>query len=195
MTHWMHRLLLRGSLLGLLLAAPLLRAAEPLIEHRTEVAASPAELWQAWTTREGLRSFFAPDARIDPRPGGLFEIHFNPYMPEGQRGADGLRLLALQPEQMLSFEWNAPPHLPEVRAQRTVVIVRFEALGEGRTRVTLSHLGWGSGGQWDEARAYFGKAWSFVLGNLNRRFAEAKPIDWTPWLARLKAEAERAAKS
>ena len=31
-----------------------------------------------------------------------------------------MRYMALQPKKMLSFDWNAPPHLPEARAQRTL---------------------------------------------------------------------------
>ena len=37
------------------------------------VAASPKQAWDAWTTREGIVSFFAPDARIEPRVGGLWD--------------------------------------------------------------------------------------------------------------------------
>jgi hypothetical protein len=60
---------------------------------------------------------------------------------------------------MLSFTWNAPPHLPEARSQWTHVVVRFFAADGGRTRVTLRHDGWGEGGEWDDAFAYFEKAW------------------------------------
>ena len=62
------------------------------------------------------------------------------------KGADDMRFMALQPKKMISFDWNAPPHLPEARAQRTFVVVRFEPLDEHSTRVTLHHTGWGDGG-------------------------------------------------
>ena len=41
-------------------------------------------------------------------------------------------------------------------------------------------------GEWDKTYAYFDKAWDKVLDNLQTRFATG-PIDWTEWLARLKA--------
>ena len=45
---------------------------------------APVEaVWQAWTTSEGIKSFFAPDARVEARPDGPFEIYFNPYAPPG----------------------------------------------------------------------------------------------------------------
>ncbi len=149
------------------------------------VTATPEQVWDAWTTREGITSFFAPDARIDARVDGAFEIYINPLAEPGLKGADGMRFMALQPPRMLSFTWNAPPSLPEARQQRTFVVVRIEPIGEKETRVTLHHTGWGDGGEWDKAYGYFDRAWGNVLGNLKKRF-ESGPIDWTAWLEQLR---------
>ena len=46
--------------------------------------------------------------------------------------------------------------------------------------------GWGEGGQWDESFKYFDGAWTRVLANLQKRFAEG-PIDWTAFLKSMKA--------
>ena len=172
---------------GLLCAAALLsQAAERAIEKEIVVRATLDEAWAAWTTREGIVSFFAPDAVIDPRVGGAFHIHIDPGAQPGAKGADDMRFMALQPNQMLSFDWNAPPHLPEARAQRTFVVVRFAAVDDKNTKVTLHHTGWGEGGEWDKAYDYFGKAWPNVLKNLKKRFDDG-PVDWKPWLLQLKA--------
>ena len=141
--------------LGLALAVSLgaAQAAERAIEKEVVVNATLDQAWEAWTTREGIRSFFAPDAVVEPRVGGAFHIHMDPGGAPGMKGADEMRVMALQPKKMLSFDWNAPPHLPEARAQRTFVVVRFAALDDKTTRVTLHHTGWGEGGQWDQAYA------------------------------------------
>ena len=167
-------------------------AAERAIEREIVVPASLDQAWAAWTTREGITSFFSPDAEIDARVGGAFHIHMDPSAPAGQKGADDMRYMAVQPKKMISFDWNAPPSLPEARAQRTFVVVRFEPLNEKETRVRLHHTGWGDGGQWDQAYAYFDRAWPRVLENLRKRF-ETGPIDWAPWLAQLKAMKDKAA--
>ena len=86
---------------------------------------------------------------------------------------------------MISFTWNAPPHLPEARKQRTVVIVRMQPQGDNETFVRLTHVGWGDGGEWDKTHAYFDRAWGNVLKNLEKRFVEG-PVDWKPWLDRIK---------
>jgi uncharacterized protein YndB with AHSA1/START domain len=162
------------------------QAAERALDKEVVVKATLDQVWQAWTTREGITSFFAPDARIEPRVGGAFQIYMNPGAEPGMKGADDMRYMALQPKKMITFDWNAPPSLPEARAQRTFVIVRFAPVDDATTRVTLHHVGWGEGGEWDKTYAYFDKAWSAVLGNLQQRF-EKGPRDWTAWLRQLEA--------
>ncbi len=170
---------------GMALAGLAAHAAERALEKSVEVAATLDEAWDAWTTEKGIVSFMAPGANVQARVDGLFEIYFDPLAQPGDRGADGMRFLAIQPRRMISFTWNAPPHLPEARQQRTVVIVRFEPVGERVVRVSLHHTGWGDGGEWDKAYAYFDRAWGNVLGGMKTRF-ESGPKDWSEWLAQLK---------
>ena len=172
---------MRGAAAGLILLAALptahAMAHERMISKDIVVDAPLAQAWKAWSTRAGIESFFAPEAVIEARPDGPYAIHFNPLAPAGMRGADDMRVLAVQENRMISFTWNAPPQFPEVRAQRTVVIVRTEPVSESRTRIALTHLGWGSGGQWDEAFDYFDNAWGRVLVACQKRFVDG-PVDW-----------------
>ena len=167
-------------------------AAERSLDKQVEIAATLDQAWDAWTTREGITSFFAPDAKVEPRVGGAFHIYIDPLAEPGAKGADDMRFMALQPKKMLSFDWNAPPSLPLARAQRTFVVIRFEALTDKSTRITLHHTGWGEGGEWDKAHAYFDRAWGGVLGNLKKRF-DVGPQDWTEWMAQLRKMHEQPA--
>ncbi len=160
-------------------------AGERALDRQVEIAASLDQAWEAWTTREGVTSFFAPDAKIEPRVGGAFEVYMDPLARPGMKGADDMRVMAVQPRKMISFDWNAPPHLAEARKQRTFVVVRFEPLADKLTRVTLHHTGWGDGGEWDAAYAYFDRAWGAVLANLKKRF-DSGPQDWGPWMEQLR---------
>ena len=181
---------LASALLCLPLAA---LGAERALDKEVVVPAGIDAVWSAWTTRDGIRSFFAPDAEIDARVDGAFHIFIDPLAKPGARGADTMRFMALQPKKMLSFDWNAPPHLPEARAQRTFVVLRFEPVDDTHTRLRMHHTGWGDGGEWETAYAYFDRAWGNVLGNLTQRFETGQPMDWTAWLAQLKKmhEADR----
>ncbi|WP_421785287.1 SRPBCC family protein [Hyphobacterium sp.] len=143
------------------LAAPA-AATDRIIVASIEVEASPAEVWQLWTTEAGL-SFFAPAAEIDLRPGGTYEVYFLPDAPEGMRGSEGTTVLGYQENRMLTVTWALPPYMPEVRPHLTPLTLELEPLDETRTRVTLTHSGWGEGGEWDDAYAYFQENWPAVL--------------------------------
>ena len=160
-------------------------AAERAIDKEVIVPAPIEAVWQDWTSKAGIESFFAPEAEIDARVGGAFHIHIDPYGEPGMKGADDMRFMALQPPKMLSFDWNAPPSLPEARKQRTFVVVRLFDLDGRSTRVTLHQTGWGDGGEWDKTYAYFDRAWGNVLANLKKRH-ETGPQDWTEWREQLK---------
>jgi uncharacterized protein YndB with AHSA1/START domain len=152
--------------------------AEKVILAEVTVPAEIGEVWRAWTTEAGARTFFAPECKIKLQPMGAYEMYFDPDSPAGQRGGEGCRILALQPETMLSFTWNAPPSLPDVRGHYTHVVLRLAETPIGETRVTFLHDGWGEGGQWDQAYDYFSAAWKrVVLPRLIYRFTEG-PVDW-----------------
>ena len=188
------------SALGLMLTAVLMfnaaqaepQAPERAIDAKITIKAGADEVWKAWTTTEGIKTFFAPDAKVELRVDGPFEIYINPLAEPGMKGADEMRIIGFQARKMLSFTWNAPPSMPEARKQRSVVIVRFVARGDDLTDVTIHHIGWGEGGEWDKAYDYFSKSWPSVLKNLKKRFDDG-PIDWKPWLNQLKANAAKAA--
>lgn len=142
------------------------------------VPASLEEVWNAWTTTEGVKTFFSSEAEVELAVGGPYEIYFDLEKPYGLRGSEDCRVLSYLPMGMFSFEWNAPPEFGELRGKHTVVVLQFEDVRPGQVKVVLSQLGWGRGKDWDKLYDYFDKAWSWVLGNLKKRFA-AGPIDWS----------------
>ena len=181
------------AVLALLSCSVMASAEERAIDKQVVVAAPIDKVWQAWTTSAGIQTFFAPEAEIEPRVGGAFHIHIDPLAAAGMKGADDMRFMALQRPTMLSFDWNAPPSQPEIRQQRTFVIVRLAAIDANSTRVSIHHVGWGEGGEWDKTYAYFDKAWPFVLDKLKASFVTG-PADWSDWMANLrKAHAASAA--
>ena len=175
----------RLVLAAILVLSGIADAEERAITEKITIKANVDDVWKAWTTTDGIKSFFAPDAKVELRVDGPFQVYMNPFAEPGMRGADDMKILGFQDRKMLTFTWNAPPSLPDARKQRTVVIVRLSARGDALTDVTLYHVGWGEGGEWDKAYDYLAKAWPGVLKNLQKRF-DSGPVDWTPWLDRLR---------
>jgi uncharacterized protein YndB with AHSA1/START domain len=153
-------------------------AATRVLTTELEVNAPAEKAWRAWTTAEGVKSFFAPACNVEPRVDGLYEILFEPEAQPGKRGAEGLRVLGYEPMRRFAVSWDAPSTFPDIRAQRTVVILEFEPVGAARTRVRFTHLGWGEGKAWDQAYEYFDRAWNKVVLPRFRYAMEVGPIDW-----------------
>jgi hypothetical protein len=79
---------------------------------------------------------------------------------------------------MISFQWNAPPELPEVRNGGTWVVVQMQPVGAKHTHVTVTHWGGKTGGEWEQAYGHFQQDWGELMKRLERRFTSG-PIDWT----------------
>lgn len=148
-----------------------------VLEAESIIYASAAEVFAAWTTEEGVKTFFAPEAHIDLQPGGKYELIFMPDGEEGKRGAEGCTIIEFTQDKHLAFTWSFPPSMPAIRDKFIRVDVRFEAIDPEITEVKIVHTGWQTGHQWFRGMAYFEKAWELVLSRLNHRFRFG-PIDW-----------------
>ena len=147
-----------------------------ILRKEVRITASPGEVWKAWTTAEGVRTFFAVDAAIALEIGGRYEMYFMLSAPEGTRGSEGCVVLSFQPQESLVVSWNFPPTLPEIRDERTRVRIDLEPIN-GDTWVRIVQDNWGEGPQYEAGYAYFQRAWDLVLGRLRHRFAQG-PVDW-----------------
>jgi len=140
-----------------------------ILRKEVTVQATLDEVWNAWTTDEGVRNFFSENTNVELRVGGPYEIYFSMQPPVGMRGSEGCRILSFLPKAMLSFEWSAPPSFGELRKQHTQVILQFDEASVGLVKVTFAQLGWGKGEEWDKLYDYFDHAWSSVLGAFEER--------------------------
>jgi uncharacterized protein YndB with AHSA1/START domain len=156
---------------------PVVAHAEPARAVRVEatVDAPVSEVWRLWTTSQGAEEFFAQQANIQLAIGGPYEIQFDPK--DETSGTKGLKILSYAPGEMISFQWNAPTEFPEVRGGGTWVVVQLHPEGAGQTRVTITHLGWKQGPQWDQAYVHFIRGWGDLMKRLQRR-CTGGPIDW-----------------
>ncbi len=148
----------------------------PLVHERV-IELPRDEVWRLFATSAGWKQFLDVEARIELRPGGKFEILFDPNAPEGQRGAEGCTVLSFLQAEMLSYTWSAPPKFAHARTRRTWVVVRFDELTPARTRVRLDHQGFAELAadepayreEWVQVRAYFQRAWGIVLAKLKEQ--------------------------
>ncbi len=110
------------------------------------VKASPHATFDVFTQEIGL--WWRPNELFQLTPRGDGQLRFEPGeqgrlvtdLPNGHTFEIG-RISAWVPGERLAFSWRQGTFAPD---QSTHVEVRFEAVGEDETRVTVEHRGWDS---------------------------------------------------
>ncbi len=119
-------------------------------ELKIEVAATPAELWKALSTAQGIQSWFAPIARVEPGVGGGITGGWGP-------GMDFTQAIEV---------WEPEQHLHAGR-------VDYYIEGNGDTTILrLVESGFGDDAKFDGEFESTGKAWPVFMTML-KRSAEA----------------------
>lgn len=155
------------------------------IELEAMVDAPPSEVYALWSTREGVKKFFSPDAQIGTAEGEPYTIIFAPDAdPKGlSHGTRGARILKMNPGKFLAFEWitfagdtllgkNAPPYAPanqrNMNPLPTWVELTLEPVpgSPEKTRLKFAHYGFGDTKLWQESYVWFSHAWKGVLDHL-----------------------------
>lgn len=157
------------------------------------VNAPPAAVWEAFTTSEGFRTWAVPVAWVDLRVGGMMESSYQPTAKVGDAENIKNQIVAYVPGRLLSIRNVQTPSGLKHRELfgQVVNTIEFEDFGAGRTRVTMTGVGWGPGEGFDYLYRHFewGNAWS--LAELKKRF-DTGPVDWATVFARQKAAAASA---
>lgn len=173
----LRKLLCRTVSIAILLASNSPATEPDPIEITRLLNVAIEDAWSSWTTVAGMQTFFAREAIVEPRVDGEYSVHFFPDNPPGTRGAEHMRIVAIEPPHRLMFTWNSPPFFGPVRDQRSVVEVYLEDIDTAQTRLTLRQFGWGRDGQWPRIRKYFDGGWRTVLDRLEYSYAHG-PLDW-----------------
>ncbi|UCD20034.1 MAG: SRPBCC domain-containing protein [candidate division WOR-3 bacterium] len=149
---------------------------QEIVYHSIQLKCDVKKAFDMFTQNEYLQSWLAEIADVEPKPGGKYELFWDPDDRENN-STIGCRITAIEEGKFVAFEWKGPKqfkHFMNNTVPLTHVVVFFLPCGRGGlspcTEVHLVHTGWGEGGEWQEARSYFEKAWLIGLKNLEGKF-------------------------
>ena len=130
------------------------------IERTVQIRQSPAKVWAALTTAEGLSAWFGQEATIDLRPGGSASMKF------GSGHTAEMRVERVEEPTVFGFTWQIYG-LPKDDPRRTYVEFTLEPTGAG-TRLTVVESGFAQLPDEAHRTAYDGnvKGWASELGEL-----------------------------
>lgn len=140
-----------------------------VIKHELRVDATADEAWQALTQADEVVKWFAPEAHIEPRQGGAYELFWDPDNHDSMSTKD-CKITEFEPPRLLAFTWKGPDHYAGVMNQPDRLTKVEVSLHERckKTRITVVHGGWGDSEGWAEARDWHVKAWEMVIQSLKK---------------------------
>jgi uncharacterized protein YndB with AHSA1/START domain len=136
--------------------------------------------FEMFTVDELVQSWLAPLAETELHQGGKYQLFWDLENREHD-STIGCRVTAIEPDTLLCFEWKGPRQYRQFMNDAdplTHVVVFFvpcpDAV-EACTEVRLVHSGWGSAGEWEEARQWFDRAWRVALEQLEHGVNTGSP--------------------
>ncbi len=154
-------------------------AGERVLRHETTVNGSLADVWDAFTTSEGLMTFMAPVVHMELKTGGVFDSNYRVGSKLGDPGTIHNQVLNYIPMQMFSIKVGLTDQFPERPRQAGTLfaVLTFKEAGPKQALVTISMLGWGNGEDWDLVYKHFDRGNSYTLAEFAKRFDQG-PVAW-----------------
>ncbi|MBD8497000.1 SRPBCC family protein [Paenibacillus arenosi] len=127
------------------------------------------QIWQAWLEADHLVKWFSPEAEIEAKVGGKFELYFNPSN-KNKMSTKGCKIAQLEPFESFTFQWKGPDPFAEVMNQEerlTEVKVTLQPVANG-TNVIVVHTGWYNHEtkETQQAIEWHKEAWANMLASL-----------------------------
>lgn len=105
--------------------------------HEISVGASPAAVYDAWTTSEGLSSWWTKEVRVSEKAGGI-----NVFLFEGGRVAFHFQIDDQVPEKRIRWTGVAADQMPDEWIDTRIEVDLDPS--NGRTRMRFGHKNWRS---------------------------------------------------
>ncbi len=152
------------------------------------VPAPRSEVWTAFTTSAGYRTWATPLAFVDLKVDGVIETNYSPEAKLGSPDNIKNQITAYLPERLLVLRnIQAPSGFPgAAEFGQTAVVIELASPSPQTTQVTLSAVGYRSGPVFDNLYRQFEWANAYSLAELKARFVSG-PIDWAARAAKEKA--------
>ncbi|MEJ2514964.1 MAG: SRPBCC domain-containing protein [Gammaproteobacteria bacterium] len=141
-----------------------------------ELPVPPGDAFEWFCLEERLQEWLVPQARVEPRTGGAYELFWAPEDPEND-STIGCRITVFQPGEVLGFQWRSPRQFKPFAngADPLTHVLASFAAQHGGARIHLVHTGWRSGPEWEAAAAWQELAWRKALRALAAAVSGSRP--------------------
>ena len=141
-------------------------AGERVLRLEMVIPVGRPEAWKLFSTAEGWKKWAAPVVSMDFRVGGQVQTHYDKRKAIGDAGTIRLPIINYLEGEMISLRVIlTETFTSKVRQedQNLQEIIQLVDLGNGKTKIVSSMMGWGKGQEWDKVYDFFAKGneWTF----------------------------------
>jgi uncharacterized protein YndB with AHSA1/START domain len=148
-----------------------------VIRLAIDIAAPAEDVWRAFTTAEGWKSFAVAFASVDMQVGGLIETSYNPKAQVGDPDNIKNEIVAYAPGRILAIRCVQAPrnfaHKQEFFGTSTLIEV--VPLKKRKTQVVITAAGYRVGQAYDDLFKMFRWGNAYTLEKLRQSFEGAPP--------------------
>ncbi|MGC2467297.1 MAG: SRPBCC domain-containing protein [Candidatus Acidiferrum sp.] len=155
------------------------KSGERVLRIETIVPGSTEDVWQAWTTPQELGRWIAPVVAIDLKIGGAISTNYDQKAVMGAAGTIRLLIINYIGKQLVTLKVNLNEKFPKITRdgdQNLQEIVQIVDLGDGRTKVVSSMVGWGTGKDWDQTYNFFARGNEWTYRQLAKYLSSLTPV-------------------
>ena len=155
------------------------KSGERVLRIETDVPVSTEEVWKAWTIPQELSKWIAPVVKIDLKIGGTISTNYHQKAAIGAPGTIRLPIITYIEKQLIALKVNLNEKFPKSTRDEDhnlQEIVQIVDLGDGKTKVVSSMVGWGTGKDWDQTYDFFARGNEWTYRQLAKYLSSMVPL-------------------
>jgi uncharacterized protein YndB with AHSA1/START domain len=155
------------------------KSGERVLRIETVVPVSAETVWKAWTSPQDLSKWIAPVVAIDLRIGGAISTNYDQKATFGDAGTIRLPIINYIEKQLITLKVDLNEKFPRSTRdedRNLQEIVQIVDLGDGRTKVVSSMVGWGTGKDWEQTYDFFARGNEWTYRRLAKYLSSPTPV-------------------
>ena len=142
------------------------KSGEKALQFSVVVPVTKAEVWKLFTTEKGLEKWIAPVVKTNIKIGGWIRTNYDKTKTADDTTAIQLDIINYLENEMLTLKVNLNSNFSKEAIdedKNLQEIIQFVDIGNGKTKIISTMVGWGQGSHWDKAYTFFerGNEWTY----------------------------------
>jgi uncharacterized protein YndB with AHSA1/START domain len=142
------------------------KTGEKVLRFEVTLPVEKKRAWRAFTDPEDMKGWIAPVIKLDMRTGGVLLTNYDKAAKIEDASTIRLPIINYLEGELITYKVelnNAFPKKAQDEDQNLQEVIQFFDLGNGKTKLVSSMIGWGTGKEWDDAYAFFarGNKWTY----------------------------------